>query len=435
MNNNISPQVADRRQLFSELEHFIADHRSSKKKLALLLININHFRQINIVYGHQAGDQVLVEFVRRLDDACRDQDFIARMGNSEFVVVLPEIINEGHATLAAHKLLNAVDELFQLDDKRHRVTANMGVALFPDHGHDVLSLVQKAEIALLESRNSSQLYNIYTERPSGNSFNSWAIEVDLQNADEQDEFELFFQPQVCLKSGCIFGAEALIRWNNHDKGYVRPDLFIPVAEKSGQIHDITWWTINAALRMMQEWPTFQRQLAVAVNISPRILRDPGFVESVRSSLNIWGVDPQYLILEITESALMEDTSVSFAALEELKSIGLGISIDDFGTGYSSMSYFKYIPANELKVDQSFVFNMMENRMDQHIVKTIVEMAHGFDLKVVAEGIENKETLQALREFGCDAAQGYHLARPMPQSAFIDWLNSYAGVCNLIEDCD
>ena len=222
----------------------------------------------------------------------------------------------------------------------------------------------------------------------------------------------------------VFGAEALIRWENKERGFIRPDIFIPIAEQSGQIQDITWWSLNTALRHAMEWPKPWKPLKVAVNISAKILKDLAFVDSVRSALSVWGVSPEQLILEITESALMEDTSRSFITLEELKAIGVGISIDDFGTGYSSMAYFKNIPANELKIDQSFVFHMLSNAMDQHVVNTIIELAHGFDLKVVAEGIENVETFEALKELNCDVAQGYHVARPMPQKEFIQWLNKF-----------
>lgn len=422
--NETSFHVVDRDTMFADLDQFIVSHQVADKNLAVILININHFRHINIVYGYQAGDALLDQFGGRLQKLARSQDYIARIGNSEFIMVLPEIINEGHATLAANKLLGALGEPFDLGVRKHKVTANMGIALFPQQAKDISGLVQKAEIALLASRNSIQAYSIYSDNDRQVDFNSWDIEIELQNARDRDEFELYFQPQVCLKNGYVFGAEALIRWNNHERGYIRPDIFIPVAEKSGQIHNITWWTINAALRRIKDWPQYGRQLKVAVNVSAKVLRDPEFVESVRSALSIWGTDHQQLTLEITESALMEDMSASFITLDELKSLGLNISIDDFGTGYSSMAYFKYIPANELKVDQSFVRYMLENAMDEHIVKTVVEMAHGFDLKVVAEGIENRETYLALKDIGCDIAQGHHIARPMPQKEFIQWLRDY-----------
>ncbi len=425
--DDLSAYTADRQSLFDDIRHLIETHRASAKKFAVILININHFRHINIVYGSRAGDLLLEEFARRLFRLARKQDRIARVGNAEFVMLLPEIVNEGHATLAANKLLGVLNETFDLGEHRHKVTADMGIAIYPDHAEDVAGLMQKAEIALLGARNGIQRYAIYSDSGGREDFNTWDIEVELQDAHDRDEFELYFQPQVCVDTGKVFGAEALIRWQHRERGFIRPDLFIPVAEKSGQIHNITWWTINAALRLIRDWPSVgadELPLHVAVNISAKVLKDPDFVESVRSALSIWNADYRQLTLEITESALMEDMSTSFITLDELKSLGLNISIDDFGTGYSSMAYFKYIPANELKIDQSFICYMLENAMDQHIVKTIIEMAHGFDLQVVAEGIENAETLAALKLLGCDVAQGYHVARPMNHEAFLQWLQDY-----------
>ena len=422
--HNGQSSIVDRNALFADLQRFVDEHRADDRRLAVVLININHFRQINVVYGYQAGDQLLDQFAWRLTGLSRKQDYLARMGNSEFIMVLPDIINEGHATLAANKLLSSLDQPFNLGDHRQKITANMGIALFPDHATDMASLIQKAEIALMDARNGIQLFSIYSEKNQRKDFNLWDIEVELQNAQDRDEFELFFQPQISLRTGEVFGAEALLRWKSEERGYVRPDVFIPVAELSGQIHSITWWTINAALRLIRDWPQRLPPLKVAVNISACVLRDPELVESIRSALSIWGSDYDRLTLEITESALMEDMATSFITLEELKSLGLNISIDDFGTGYSSMAYFKYIPANELKIDQSFVCYMLENAMDQHIVRTIIEMAHGFELDVVAEGIENQQTLHALRDIGCDIAQGYYFARPMPQAEFLRWLDDY-----------
>ena len=416
--------VANRDSLLRDLEHYISDHLSEGKKLAVLLININHFRHINVVYGYQAADHLLDEFTHRLQKLSRKQDYIARVGNSEFIMVLPEILNEGHVTLAAHKLLSSLNKPFHLNDQNHKITADMGIALFPDQAIDIQGLIQKAELALLDARHSADAYCIYSKKSEGIEVNAWDIEDELRNAQERDEFELYFQPQVDLKTGKLFGAEALIRWHNRDKGFIRPDIFIPVSEQSGQIHSITWWTINAALRLIKDWPKAHPPLKVSVNLSAKVLSDPELVSSVRSALSIWGADPEQLTLEVTESALMEDMDTSFITLDELRSFGFNISIDDFGTGYSSMAYFKYIPANELKIDQSFIRYMLENEMDQHIVKTVIDMAHGFDIKVVAEGIENEETYNSLKQLGCDIAQGYYLARPMPQEDFIKWLEEY-----------
>jgi len=422
--NEMPSYVADRQSLFNELEKFLESHRVDGKKLAIILININHFRKINIAYGFSSGDDLLQQFSSRLRNLARKNDYIARVGSSEFVLVLPEILNEGHAMLAANKLLTSLDEPFELDSCKHKSTADMGIVIYPDHSEDIQGLLQKAEIALMEARKGIQSYSVYSSESKEVGINAWDIEVELENAQDRDEFEIYFQPQVFLETGELFGAEALIRWKNKERGFVRPDIFIPLAEQTGQIHDISWWTINAALRLINDWPEKSPPLKVAVNISTKVLLDPGLVDSVRSALQIWSVDHSRLTLEITESALMEDMSTSFIALDELKALGLNISIDDFGTGYSSMAYFKYIPADELKIDQSFVCYMLENSMDQHIVKTVTEMAHGFGIKVVAEGVENKETLDALNELGCDIAQGYYLAKPMPQEVFIKWLADY-----------
>jgi len=415
---------ANRHSLLLKLEQYITDYLAEDKKLAILLIKINNFRQLNIIYGYPSADQFLIEFSQRLRNVARKQDYIARIGNAEFIMILPEIFNEGHVTLAANKILNSINAPFPLADTQHKITANMGIAIFPDHAVDIISLMQKAELALMSSQKSAKSFSIYKPKDQLKYFDSWNIEDELNNAQELDEFQLFFQPQVNLKTGELFGAEALIRWNNKNKGFVRPDIFIPIAEDSGQIDDITWWTINAALRCIRDWPVKETPLKVAVNLSAKVLNNPELIHSIRSSLNIWGTNPELLTLEVTESALMDDMDSSFIVLDELRSFGLNISIDDFGTGYSSMAYFKYIPANELKIDKSFIRYMLENDMDQHIVKTVIDMAHGFDIKVVAEGIENEETLLSLRESGCDIAQGYHIAKPMPQDKFIIWLNNY-----------
>lgn len=415
-----------REKSFDQLGTLINTHKVESKTLALLFIEINHFRQFNIAHGYLNGDRLLQEFYRRLDALSREQDYIARIGNSEFILVLPEVFNEGHASLAAIKVLNSLNEAVDLDHLKINITATIGIALFPQHATDTQDLLKKAEIALTNARKSIQLYSIYSEKPNEVTTNTWDIESELQCAIDEGQFELYFQPQVYLKTGRVFGAEALIRWKNEQRGFIRPDIFIPIAEKSGHILDITIWTINAALWSVKHWPKTESHLKVAVNLSTKVLGETGLLESITNAINIHGLEFNQLTLEITESAMVENVSTSFAALDELKSLGLNISIDDFGTGYSSMAYFKNIPANELKIDQVFVRYMLENPMDKHIVKTLIKMAQGFNLEVVAEGIEDRQTFNSLKELGCDIAQGYYLAKPMPQSDFIDWLENYKG---------
>jgi diguanylate cyclase (GGDEF)-like protein len=417
---------ADRQALIERLENLINKHQAGQKKFALLLIKLNHFRQFNITHGYPAGDRLLIEFCRRLQAIAREHDFVARMGSSDFAMVFPEILNEGHATLAAIKLLSSLDESFEMDGGAINISASIGIVIFPDHASELDDLLRKAETSLIAAQNDIQSYSIYQETTKTSGLNRWDIESGLDKAIEKSQFDLYFQPQVYLDDGRLYGAEALIRWQNDDQGFIRPDIFIPIAEQSGHIYDITKWTINAALWLMKEWPQTSTPLKAAVNISTKMLAEPGLVETVQNALGIYGIPYEQLTLEITESALVEDLSASFKSLEELQSLGVNISIDDFGTGYSSLAYFKNIPANELKIDQSFVSYMLENQMDQHIVKTVIKMAQGFDLKVVAEGIEDRETFLALKSLGCDIAQGYYLAKPMPQQEFIQWLQDYDG---------
>ena len=415
-----------RTALLEQLNESIAGHRSAQRQFALLLINISHFRQFNISHGYATGDQLLNALQQRLQNLGREQDQVMRVGNSDFVMLLPEIINQGHTSLAAIKILNSFQEPFELENCSVNISASIGIAIFPDHASDAQALQLKAEIALTEARHNIQSYTVYSPEAKPNQLTRWDIEAELQQAIDRNDFELYFQPQIRLDNGKLFGAEALIRWRNGDRGFVRPDIFIPIAEQSGQIYEITKWTINAAMWLMKDWPRLPVPLKVAVNLSTKMLDEPGLLETVENALSIHGIASERLTLEITESALVEDYSASLQTLDELNSLGVNISIDDFGTGYSSMAYFKNIPARELKIDRSFVRYMLENRMDQHIVKTVIKMAQGFDLEVVAEGIEDEATYQALKDLGCDLAQGYHLAKPMPQQAFIDWVNEFHG---------
>ncbi len=416
--------IGSRESLITELDGFITNHKAQSKCFALLLINIKNFRRFNVTYGYRVADSVLSAFAACLSDLTRSQDYVARVGNAEFALLLPAVLNEGHASLAAIKIIEKLKEPLRVEEDEFQIRADIGIALYPQHADDSQKLFSNTELALNDANNSPESYAIYSDEDNTITTFDWDIEADLQNAIEKDQFELFFQPQVYLSSGQLFGAEALIRWKNGSKGFIRPDLFIPVAEKSGQINEITKWTLNAALWFRKSWPKEMDSLNIAVNISTNMLSDPDFADMVRGAISIYAVEYEQLTLEITESALVEDMSSSFDTLNELKALGINISIDDFGTGYSSMAYFKNIPANELKIDQTFIRYMLENSMDQHIVQTIIQMAKGFDLTVVAEGIEDQKTFDMLCDLECNIAQGYHLAKPMPGDSFIEWIDYY-----------
>lgn len=416
--------IGNRESFITELDTFIANHKAQSKCFAMLLINIRDFRRLNLKHGYQAADLLLDSFATCLADTTRTVDYVARVGNADFALLLPAVLNEGHASLAAIKIIEKLRNPLTVGNNSFQIHADIGIALYPQHADESENLFNKTELALSDAGNNPQSYAIFSDEDSTDTTFDWDIEADLQKAIEKDQFELFFQPQVYLSNGKLFGAEALIRWENGSKGFIRPDLFIPVAEKSGQIYAITKWTLNAALWFRKSWPKEMDLLNVAVNISTKMLSAPDFIDMVRAAVSIYAIEYDQLTLEITESALVEDMSSSFDTLNELRSLGINISIDDFGTGYSSMAYFKNIPANELKIDQTFIRYMLDNSMDQHIVQTIIKMAKGFDLAVVAEGIEDQQTFDMLCDLECDIAQGYHLAKPMPSDSFMEWVENY-----------
>ena len=421
--------VGNRQQLFQKLEEMLVvpEANEEHQPFALILVKLDHFRRYNLTKGYRAADKLLTLFTQSLQSILRPQDYLARVGNAEFVLLLAGIRHEGFANLAAAKLFETLQNSDDSEQQSLYMQAHAGVTLFPEHATGVEDLMKKAEMALESARHQLEPFAIYQDEDEVSEGFDWGIQNDLGHAIELDQFELFFQPQINLKDGKLYGAEALLRWSNGDKGFVRPDVFIPIAEKTGQIVEITEWTLNSALWFLEEWCRQSSPIKVAVNISTKMLSEPDFGEIVRNSIALYGVDPQFLTLEITESALLEDMSSSVAILEDLRQLGVNVSIDDFGTGYSSLAYFKGLPANELKIDRTFIQYMLENQMDQHIVKTVIQLAHGFDLEVVAEGVEDEQSNEFLKQIGCDISQGYFIAKPMPTDDFLAWVSSnYAG---------
>ena len=422
--HDVPTDILQRPFLFQELGNLIDESKKQGTKFALLLIGINKFRQLNITHGFEVGDLILVKVYQRLLNIARTQDIVLRVGSSEFLMAIRSLHSEGHAELAAIKILGEFEEVFNIARRQLKISANIGGTVFPEHGREPSTLLNNTESALLESRRDIESYFIYSDQTNLEDSTKWDISSELKTALDKDQLELHFQPQVDLKTGQVLGAEALIRWNHPHRGYVPPDYFIPAAEQNNLIQEITHWTIHAALWLIRAWPHTNERLNVSVNLSAKSFEREGLIESISDSTAIFETDLDCLTLEVTESALMKNMDVTIRILDDLKELGVNISIDDFGTGYSSMSYFKSIPANELKIDSSFVTNMMQDPMDLHIVKSIISMAHGFGLKVVAEGIENRETFEFLKTLGCDIGQGFYISAALTQDDFIDWVKRY-----------
>lgn len=395
--------------------------------MALIIVKINNLRRINMVFGYGRGNALLYEVYSRLKALVRDDDCVARVGDSEFGVMLPSVFNEGHVLLAINKVFRELEKPFYIDKDRISLYLSQGAAMLPRHARTAEALLQRADLALMKARSHKEPYKIFADDELAELALGWGLEDELDAAAENQELSLNYQPKIDMRSGRPYGVEALMRWNSPSRGFVSPDLFIAVAEESGRINELTWWVLNTALRESKQWPTTWGPLSVAVNASASMLHDREFVETVLSVLNIWGSENP-LVIEVTESALMADQESSFHALQKLRDAGVRISIDDFGTGYSSLAYFKNIPANELKIDKSFVLNMLKDDADAHIVGTVIEMAHGFDLAVVAEGIEDQETFNTLAEMHCDFGQGFLMGRPMPQDGLLQWLAEYDPGC-------
>jgi diguanylate cyclase (GGDEF)-like protein len=399
--------------------------KQSGGSLALLLVDAGNPGKLIAGFGQQAADAWLLQVATMLKSFCREKDTVSRIGDHTFAVLLPGISKPGHAVLAAEKIMRMQREVIETFESPVRLDLRIGIANYPDHADDPEDLLQKARIALEVARDVESGYATFSPDTAATITSRWEMQQELVAAVEEGALNLHYQPKVSTVDGEPSGAEALMRWTSIKKGPIVPDVFIPLAEEAGLMMEITRFAINTALRQASEWPDIGRPLNVAVNVTPDSIQDAEFVDMVKSALSIWGTPNRNLILEITESALVEDSEKNFDTLNRLREAGIGISIDDFGTGYSSLSYFKDIPASELKIDQSFVSNMLTEEKDRNIVETIIWLAHRFDLSVVAEGVEDARTLKALAGMNCNLAQGFFISKALPQEEFIRWLTGQA----------
>ncbi len=415
---------SNRPSLMRYLDSYIRRAKSNGNQLALLVIQVKRGQELGALFGYRSIEALMEQLANRLADDCRDQDRIMRIGDHEFAVILPDILNEGHSILAANKILRSLSNPFELEKHVVSMGANIGLALYPDHAAEPDTLLQHAELALSDAIRSGAQYLMYKDDTQENLTGAWDMESELDSALDNGELEIFYQPKINLRGGLLAGAEALLRWRSPTRGLVPPGVFIPVATRTGQIKELTWAAINMALQHAVDWPTRFGPLSLAINIAPSLLNDESLVRRVVDAMSIWSAKPNRLILEITEAAMMDNTDISFETVRELKNRGVMVSIDDFGTGYSSLANFKNIPASELKIDKSFVMSMLTSKADANIVRAIIGLAQSFELKVAAEGAESMEILRALAVLQCDYAQGYYISQPIPASAFMQFINEY-----------
>jgi len=424
MSDKILSLRSNRPALMRHLDSYIRRVQTSGKQMALLVVQVKRGQEFGALFGDHSIEQLMEQMAGRLAEVCRDRDRIMRIGDHAYALIMPEVMNEGHTILAANKILRALSIPFDVDTHVVSMGANMGIALFREQAGQPDTLLQHAELALSDAIRSGVPYSVYTDDTREKLAGTWNLESELDMALDNGELEIFYQPKINLRGGLLAGAEALLRWRSPTRGIVPPNIFIPIATRTGQIKELTWSAINMALQHAATWPTRFGPLSLAINIAPSLLEDETLVRRVADAMGLWSAKPNRLILEITEAAMMDNPDISFETVRELKNRGVMVSIDDFGTGYSSLANFKNIPASELKIDKSFVMNMLTSKADANIVRAIISLAQAFELQVAAEGVESMEILRTLTALQCNYAQGYYISKPIPANEFVQFINEY-----------
>ncbi|MGB5097180.1 MAG: EAL domain-containing protein, partial [Porticoccaceae bacterium] len=411
--------LPNRRLLFDRVRQAVAAAKRSGTSGALLFIDLDHFKRINDSLGHRAGDQILLKVATRLQALTREEDTIARLGGDEFVVVLHEAADH-EVRRAAYRLLERLSGSYEIANHQYHLSVSIGVVLFPTDGDDTTELLHRADAALYQAKKDGRsTVSFYQSELQAAADERLAIEQGLRAALADQQFELYYQPKV-LDGSRVVGTEALLRWHHPERGLMLPGDFIGIAEETGLIVEIGAWVLDTACRQLALWnserPSVQH-LMMAVNVSPVQFRNPDFVACVQRALVEHRVEPALLTLEITEGVLIDKVDETVARLAELKALGVCLSIDDFGTGYSSLNYLRRLPLAEIKIDRSFVANLIEDPNNAAIVKAIVAIATAFSLHLVAEGVETAAEAEFLHALGCHCHQGYLYARPLPAEEF------------------
>jgi len=393
--------------------------------VGVLLLDLHRFKEVNDTLGHERGDELLRQVGPRLQGVLRASDSVARLGGDEFGIALAGLNTLSEGEDVARKLTDALDTPFVLDGIDIALGGSIGIARYPDHGDDPDQLLRRAEVAMYVAKTARAPYESYSLEQDTYSTDRLALVAELRRAIDEADLALAYQPMIDLERGMIIGVEALLRWSHASQGPIGPDVFIPLAEHSGLIGRITTYVLEAAATQAQAWREAGLDLTVSVNLSVRDLQRPGLAAAIGATLERHELPAARLQLEITEGSVMDQPERALATLQELAGVGVGLSVDDFGTGYSSLAYLQRLPVNELKIDRSFVLGLAGSSSDGEIVRSTVGLGHNLGLSIVAEGVEDERSLAFLRDVGCDIAQGFFIARPMPADAVLEWARSSA----------
>ena len=399
----------------------VATGQREQCPVAVLIMNLDRFREINDTLGHQLGDSLLQKVGIRLRSALFAPDIIARLGGDEFGILLPRLTVVDDVRLVIQKLQQFLEAPFSLDQIPIAVEVSIGVATLPEHADDADTLLQRADIAMYRAKQMASGYAIYTPEYDRRSPERLGLMAELRDAIEGGQLRLHFQPKVEIATSRIVGTEALVRWQHPRLGLLPPDTFILAAEQTGLIGPLTRWVLIDALTHCRDMRRQGTRLRVSVNLSARSLHDPQLPKMIVDALDATGAEPDQLMLEVTESAIVLDPKRAEETLAALNRLGIGISIDDFGTGYTSLASIKHLSVNEIKIDQSFVLGMLVNNSDAMIVRSVIDLGHNLGLRVVAEGVETKALFDAVAALGCDEVQGYFISRPQTCESLKNWL--------------
>jgi len=421
--------LPNRSFLQKRLEQEAQIARESNIPAALLLLDLDRFKEVNDTLGHTVGDLLLQKIGQRLQTYLHPSDLIARLGGDEFAIVLPATDADG-AVCTARTLIGALDMPILVDGHAFSIGGSIGIALTPEHGFDVTTLLRCADVAMYVAKRSQSGHAEYSPKIDQHSPYKLALMSELRQAIADNRLLVHYQPKVSFSLGKIVGVEALLRWPHPVHGLIPPEDFIPLAERTGLIGPLTRWVLERAVRQCRDWEQDGLHMNVAVNLSTHTLYDPKLLSIVTNLLHLYEVAPSQLTLEITESMLMEEPERAQVVLAELRSLGVSIAIDDFGTGYSSLAYLKRLRIDEVKIDKAFVHGLGidADPADAAIVQAVVAMARPLQCEVVAEGVESAEAWTFLQELGCDQAQGYYCSRPLPAAELEQWARNTCWGC-------
>jgi len=417
-------KLPNRKLLYKKLEERFNQEKSKNRSFALLLLDLDRFKEINDSLGHNYGDILLKQLGSRLSSLIHRNDLVARLGGDEFALVLETADTPEKAIEIARKVRIEIQRQFKLDGIRLLVDGSIGISMYPNDGDNVSILMRHADVAMYQAKKGNLGFAVYNGDDDINSPERLALINDLPKAIEENQLILHYQPKINIRDRKVVGLEALVRWNHPEHGIIPPDQFIPIVELGDSIISLTDWVINEALSDSKEWHKQGFPFSIAVNISALNIQDQEFLEKLNLHLSKHDFEAKYLHLELTESVVMSDTVKSHSTIEGIHKQGLSISIDDYGTGYSSLAYLKNLSVNELKIDRSFVKDVDYNENDAIIVRSTIDMSHNLGLQVTAEGVETQGALEILDILNCEYAQGFYISRPLPYNQILPWLETW-----------